>query len=283
MVPEKFSIPWTQYDPNDTHGGIPRGNPADWVAPDLGDNVDTVNADMHSIVLKLCQFGTSISMHPESDMQGLPPKDIVESCLMAASTIIEDVVDVTHTNASKFFSFTTATPPRQVFALTPIRFPVRSEFAKDFLHYVIGSVVQAAESNRNAVHKGLDPKGANIILGPLYAWKANVMKKHFGIEVPGEISSRELSAMYDSLPFTHPGYPDEDESVADAQSVRDALTGRDVLAWLPTEAEWSKFAQIQERRFEPSNIYQPEGRRPTSEDNVPENPVPTGTSTAGQP
>jgi hypothetical protein len=278
-MPTKFTKPWPDIDPSLRHGSIPGETAEGWVGPDLGDNLMTTNRDTHRIVYSLSQIATAISMNPEADMQGFPGRRLVEESLMAAATFVEMVVDVTHTHATKFFAFTHAVPPTSVFKVTPIRYPVRSQFADDFLHYTIGTIIELAETNRNAAHQGLDPKASNIILEALWTWKAQVMKFWFDKEVSGEISSRELADLYAGKIRAVPSYPDETSETPEAAAVSDALTGVDVLAWLPTEADWTKFAELQERRYKAEVTFQPEDTRQTTEDVLPPggvNPVSTG-------
>lgn len=283
MMPTKFTKDWEQIDPELRHGGIPGQTIDGWVGPDLGDNLTTTNRDTHRIVYSLSQIATAISMNAESDMQGFPGRRLVEETLMAAATFVEMVVDVTHTHATKFFAFTHAVPPTSVFKITPIRYPVRCQFADDFLHYAIGTIIELAETNRNAAHQGLDPKASNIILEGLWTWKAQVMKFWFDKEVSGEISSRELADLYAGITRAVPSYPDQTSETPDSAGVDKALTGIDVLAWLPTPADWTKFAELQERRYKPEVIFQPEDTRQTTEDALPPGGVEpaAGTSTGG--
>lgn len=265
-MPEKFVKPWSEIDSSLRHGGIADELAVGWVGPDLNDNITTQNRDMAHLVYQLGQYATSISMHPEAEMEGFPGKRLVSESLDAMDTFTERVVDVTHTHASKFFAFTHAVPPVSMFRFTPVRFPVRNQFADDFLHYAIGTMIEIAESNRNSVHQGLDPSAANTIMEALWNWKATVMKFWFDKEVAGEISSRELNELYLGKLRPQPSYPDNSAETPAPDKVAEALTGLDVLAWVPTAADWTKFAELHERRYTPERAFQPEGARPTTED-----------------
>ena len=278
MMPNKFYVPWSDIDPSLQHGGIAGELAEGWVGADLNDNVKTQNRDIHYLVYMLSQFATSISMHPEAELEGFPPKKLVDECFAAQSTMIERVVDVTHTHASKFFSFTHAVPPVSYFKLTPIRYPVRNRFAEDFLHYAIGTLVELAETNRNSVHQGLDNNAANIVVEALWNWKATQMKFWFDIEVAGEISSRELEALYTGVYRPHPSYPDETSARPSDAETSEALSGVDVLEWLPSASDWTKFAELHTRRYVPERALQPEGARPVTEDILPENGTTSGDS-----
>ena len=265
-MPEKFTIPWVQVDPTLRHGGIPDELAVGWVGPDLNDNTQTQNRDAAYLVYMLGQFATSISMHPEADAEGFPGKRLVEEALSAMDTFTERLVDVTHTHSTKFFSFTHAVPPVSQFRFTPIRYPVRNAFADDFLHYAIGTMVEIAENNRNALHQGFDPNASNILLEAMWNWKATVMKFWFDKEVAGEISSRELNELYEGVSRPQPSYPDVTSDTPSESDTAEALAGLDVLAWVPTASDWTKFAELHSRRYTPERAFQPEGARPTTED-----------------
>jgi hypothetical protein len=278
-LPTKFTKPWSEIDPAMRHGGIPGGLEAGWVGADLTDNLSTTNKDISSAVYWLSQALTAVSMNPEADAQGMPGKRLVDQCLRVSRTFTEIIVDCTHTHASKFFAFTHAIPPASMFKITPIRYPVRSIFAEEFLHYGIGTLIELAENNRNAVHKGLDSQASNIILEATYAWKASVMKYWFDKEVAGEISTQELENLYSSLNRSVPSYPDETAETPAPGDVAMELSGLDVLAFVPTDSDWTKFAELRNRRFEPEAIFQPEETRQATEDMLPAggvNPQSTG-------
>lgn len=278
-MPTKFYKPWNEIDPSLQHGGIPGELAAGWVGADLGDNRTTTNKDMHNITYWLSQALTAVSMNPEADAQGMPGRRLVEQCLKVAETFTEMVVDVTHSHASKFFAFTHAIPPTNTFKITPIRYPVRSLFAEEFLHYGIGTLVELVENNRNALHKGLDSQASNIILEATWTWKAGVMKYWFDKEVAGEISTMELEELYRGIRRSVPSYPDETGDTPEEGAVAQMLAGLDVLAWVPQPADWTKFAELRNRRFEPEAIFQPEATRQSTEDVVPPggiNPVSVG-------
>lgn len=266
VMPTQFYVPWAQVDPDLKHGGIPDELAVGWVAPDLGDNKFTTNRDIQNITWMLSQVAASISMHPEAESEAFPGRRLVEEAIKGMDTITERVVDVTHTHATKFFSFTHAVPPVSAFKLNAIRYPVRNQFADDFIHYCIGTMVELAENNRNAVHQGLDPTAANIIMEPLYNWKATVMKYWFDKEVAGEISAEELNTLYAGIGKPKPSYPDTTAETPSEADTAAALTGLDVLAWFPTASDWTKFAELQVRRYTPERVLQPEGARQTTED-----------------
>jgi hypothetical protein len=248
-LPTKFTKPWSAVDPSMQHGGIPGGLSEGWVGADLTDNLSTTNKDIHSTVYWLSQALTAVSMNPEADAQGMPGKRLVEQCLSVARTFTEMVVDCTHTHASKFFAFTHAIPPSNMFKITPIRYPVRSIFAEEFLHYGIGTLIELAENNRNAVHKGLDSQASNVILEATYTWKAGVMKYWFDKEVAGEISTAELENLYMGLTRSVPSYPDVTAETPETGDVAEALSGLDVLAFVPTNADWTKVRRIAQPSF----------------------------------
>ena len=256
-----------------------------FVGPDLGDNPITKNADIISIFNAVRNVTASISMSPEGMKQGYPGRRIVEESLRGMNTILEKIVDVTHTDATRFFEWMHAIPPNLTFPLAPIRFPLRQEFATQFVHYGLGLLVEVAELNRNANHAGLDPQSADVLVAPLYNWKATVMKYYFDLEVAGEISRQEMQELFDGKyrpgPTVSP--PDDSAERPDATALSEKMSGIDVVQWYPSDADWSNFGRLADERYVPERIMQPEGALSTTEDVAYEHTVRStdGTSTIG--
>ena len=267
-MPTKFYRPWADIDPDLKHGGIDGELAPYFVGPDLNDNSTTKNPDQLRIFMEVQAVGQSISMAPESMKQGAPGRRIVEEALKGINTVFERVVDVTHTDATRFFEWCHAIPPNLGFALAPIRFPLRQEFANQFVHYCIGTLVETAELNRNANHAGLDPNSAEKLIAPLYNWKANVMKYYFDLEVAGELSRAEMNDLFEGKyrpgPTVSP--PDQTAERPDKAALEEALSGADVMQWFPSDADWANFARLASERYVPERIYQPEGSLATTED-----------------
>ena len=264
-MPKKYYVPWSDIDPALRHGGI-SDELGGFVAPDLGDNPSSSNRTLVGLFRHFNQAVASISMHPISDKEGFPDKALVDESLKAVQTFMEMVITSTHSHASKFFSNTHAIPPVEHFQLNAIRFPLRSQFAADFVFYGLGTLVEIAENNRNSAHKGIDPDCAETLLAGMYDWKAEQMKFWFGKEVAGEISDREMAEMYEAVTTPNPFYPDITAETPDDEDVEDALTGVDVMKWLPTKADWTMFDQLRRRRYKPERVFQPEAVRHTTED-----------------
>lgn len=268
MLKEQFYVPWQDIDPNLTDGGIPGELAPYYVAPDLGDNPSSKNTDMIMIFNTTRDVVQSISMHPEAMKEGQPNRRIVEESLRGINAILERIIDVTHTDATNFFNWVHAIPPRLVFTQAPIRFPLRCSFANQFVHYGLGTLVETAELNRNCIHGGLDPQSADALIAPMYAWKAGVMKFYFDLEVAGEISRAELNELFEGKfrpgPIVSP--PDADADRPDSAKTSEALSGKDVMQWYPTTEDWAVFAKLNQERYTPERIYQPEGAISTTED-----------------
>lgn len=281
MMPEKFYLPWGEIDPSLMDGGIPGELAANFVGPDLGDNPTTMNGDMVSVFNEIRNATQSISMSPEAMKQGTPGRRIVEEGLRALNSIFEKIVDVTHTNATRFHEWNHAVPPNLSFALAPIRFPLRQEFANEFVHFGLGSMVETAEMNRNANHSGIDPNSAEKIIAPFYYWKSKIMKYYFDLEVAGEVSVDELEVLFEGKyrPGPTVSLPDDSAERPDGADMTEALTGTDVLQWYPSREDWAVFARLSKERYVPERIFQPEGSLATTEDVAPHVKVTSG----GQP
>lgn len=275
MMKERFYIPFIEVDPSLLDGGIPGELAPYYVAPDLGDNPTSKNADIVSVFNVARDVIQSISMHPESMKQGQPNRRIVEESLAGINAIFEKIMDNTHTDATNFFNWVHAIPPNLSFPQAPIRFPLRNSFAHEFVHYGLGTLVEIAELNRNASHGGLDPQSADVLVAPLYAWKAKIMKFFFDLEVAGEISRTELNELFEGKyrpgPIVSP--PDDSAERPDEARLIEALNGKDVIQWAPTKLDWANFAKLNQERYTPERIFQPEGAISTTEDVVHEHTI----------
>lgn len=271
-MPTKFTKDWVLIDPELKHGGLADVVGPGWVGADVGDNPLSTNFDIVGLFNDLNRYLTSISMHPEADMDALPGNALVTQCLKAANTFFEDVADRTKTQATAMFSFVHAIPPVNRFQLTPIMYPVQCTFAMEFLHYGIGTLVSLAENSRNAAHKGLDPEAAHVVLSPLYAWKADVMKMWFNYEVENEISAKELASII-KVPRRILSTPDETDARPTAEDTSTVLAGQNVLNWVPDKTDLALFADIRASRYSPERIRQPETSRAVTEDALPNSPV----------
>lgn len=275
MMPEKFSLPWIEIDPELKHGGVDGELAPYFVGPELGDNSASLNQDMITIFAAVNKVGMSISMAPEAMSEAQPGRRVIEEALMGINDIFEKIIDVTHTDASKFFEWNHASPPRDDFGLQPLRYPLRNRLIHTFVHACIGLLIEVAELNRNGLHAGLDPQGANKLIAPLYKWKATVMKNLFDLEVQGEISMAEMIILFNGRyrpgPIVSP--PDETAEMPSQAEVEAALNGQDVMQWFPSDVNWATFGNLNMLRYIPERTLQPEGTLPTTEDVAPENAV----------
>ena len=269
-MPTKFVVPWTTIDTTGMNGGLANVVGEGWVAPDINDNPISTNFDIVGLFNDLMRYCTAVSMNVESDMDALPGNALVRECLRACNTFFEDVADRTKTQATAMFAFQHAIPPVNSFQLYPVMYPLNSTFAMEFLHYALGTLVSLAENNRNAAHKGLDPEAAHILLSPLYAWKADVMKIWFNYEVEDEISAKELAQLMSGVRARRVlSTPDETDERPDLESVAEASTGQNVLNWVPNASDWAFFADTRAARYSPERIRQPENSRAVTEDALP--------------
>ena len=266
-MPQKFWVPWSEVDPTMIHGGVP-GELTEFVAPDIGDNKTTKNVDQVRIFGVVRDIAQSISMSPEAMKEGEPRRRIVEECLKATNDILEKALDRSSSSSTRTFEWCHAVPPAVGFALSPIRFPLRQDFANEFVHYMIGTLVEIAELNCNANHAGLGINDVSKIIAPVYQWKANVIKHYFDLEVAGEISNAELDELFAPVKRPGPTVSPSDQSapLPDSMAVQEALSGIDVIQWYPTDDNWAVFGNLDRNRYVPERVYQPEGAYPTTED-----------------
>ena len=274
-IPQKFHKPWVEIDPSMTHGGVP-GELGEFVGPDLGDNPRTKNQDMKTIFTAIMTTAASISMAPEANKEGPPGRNIVEETLRALNFIFERVLDRTRTLSTSTFEWCHATPPYEYLMLRPVRYPLRQTFADQVIHYLLGTLVEVAEMNRNANHSSLDPNTAERVLAPLYHLKALIAKDYFDKEVSGEISLQEMIQMMVGVKNVGPVIvpSGESQNLASAEDVEDAMSGIDLLQWYPNQQEWTTFGEKMVQMYHPERVWQPEGAYPTTEDVASENTIP---------
>ena len=274
-VPQNFFQPWSEVDPDGAHGGVP-GALANFVAPRLGDNPTTKNVDMLTIFAAVRDTAASISMAPTANAEGPPGRPLVEEVLRGLNLSIERILDRTQVASSGYFEWRHATPPCDTFTLRPIRYPLRSEFARRAVFFFLGTLVEVAENSANARHTGLDPSQARDLLGGLLSLKASIAKDWFDKEVEGEITLDELNTMFAGVERPGPTIVPAGESqpTPSDQAVTDALSGISLIQWYPTEGEWQVFGRKHTEQYKPERIWQPEGAIGTTEDVAPEDPTP---------
>ena len=271
-VPQRFYVPWADIDPTGLDGGIP-GELGEFVGPDLGDNTRTLNRDILRVFSDVRDVAASISMHPEADMQGEPSRSLIEEILKGGDLVLERIFDRTRTQATRNFLWHHATPPYEPFMLSPVRYPVRSEFALNVLYYYIGAMVEVAELNANARHTSIDPATAAAMVGPFYQIKAMIMKDYFDVEVANEISMVEMESLFSGQ--LQPVLVETGSSGKRAEaSAGESLQGANVVMWAPNQEDWVYYAKRQQERYVPERIQQPEAKKVTTEDVAPAHPRP---------
>ena len=257
-----------------TDGGIP-GELTEFVGPDLGDNPRTKNQDIKTIFTAIMTTAASISMAPEANKEGPPGRNIVEEVLRALNFIFERILDRTQTLSTSTFEWCHATPPYEYLMLRPVRYPLRQTFADQTIHYLLGTLVETAEMNRNANHSSLDPNTAERIMAPLYHLKSLIAKDYFDVEVSNEVSLQEMIAMMTGVkkigPVVVPS--GESQNLVDDTKLADALSGIDLLQWYPDGKNWVTFGEKMVTMYHAERIWQPEGAYPTTEDVASENTV----------
>ena len=273
-IPQKFHKPWVEIDPAMTHGGV-AGELTEFVGPDLNDNPRTKNQDIKTIFTAIMTTAASISMAPEANKEGPPQRNIVEEVLRALNFVMERVLDRTQTMSTSTFEWCHATPPYEYLMLRPVRYPLRQTFADQTVHYLLGTLVEIAEMNRNANHSMLDPNTAERMLAPLYHLKSLIAKDYFDVEVSGEISLQEMIAIMSGVKKIGPTIvpSGESQNLATREDVTDALSGINLIQWYPNQENWATFGEKMVQMYHAERVWQPEGAYPTTEDVASENTI----------
>lgn len=278
MLPSKFHVPWVEIDPSLQHGGVAGELEGQFVGPALGDNSKTTNVDMYRVFRVANDISASLSMRPDANMEGPPVKNSVEEVLQAVNLYIERVRDRTTASSTKIFQWTHATPPYIDFKLRPVRYPLRNEFMHDVIFHWIGTQVEIAEMNANALHANVDPSSCVRMLVPILHMKANIIKDWFDKEVAGEVSVEEIAEMFVGITQPGPTIVPSDQTMPSPspEAVTIAMAGVDLVQWYPSAADWQVFGKKRDEMLKLERIWQPEGSRRTTEDVAPELPVKAG-------
>ncbi len=272
-VPSPFYVPWIEFDPSGSHGGI-EGELGDFVAPRLGDNTRTKNQDVRRAFRRVIDSAASISMNPDGEAEDLITRNAIEEILRAYNWCAEAILDRTSSVANKFFQWTHAQPSDDPFLIRPVKYPLRNPLVTEAVYFLLGTSVELAECNCNATHSKFTPQISAQCLSPLHHMKANIIRDYFDLEVAGEISIEELEEIsVGSEAIVDSG---KDAERPTAEAVASVLTGVEVLTWFPSDQDWAKFGEKEARRFSPQRILQPEGSSETTEDVAPQDPVAAG-------
>lgn len=279
-MPEKFYKPWEEIDPELKHGGIPGMLAGEYVGPDLTDNTKTRNRDMKYIFEVIRDCAASLSMRPCADAEGPPDYNTMEEVLKALNWFFERVLDRTIVLSSSSFEFTHAVPPTEYFMLRPIHYPLRNQFMDAVIFYMLGTMVEIAEANRNCNHSNLDPSTAVRVLAPCAHLKKNILKDFFDLEVRGEVTVEELEKMFKGIQQPGPVIVPAGESairpgMGESEGAREGIN---LFQWYPQANDWDVFGKKNTEMYKPERIWQPEGEITATEDIAPEQPTSAGGS-----
>ncbi|MCP4661025.1 MAG: hypothetical protein GY856_36955 [bacterium] len=256
------------------------------MAPMLGDNPGSCNSDMIQIFSVVRDCAANLSMAPGSDKEGPPNRRLLGEALRSVNWMAERIMDRVRAGCMSTWEWTHARPPRDLFKVRPIRFPLRSDFCQDAVFHWLGLMVEMAESNDNAAHSSLTASTGARLLGALLHLKANWMRDWFDLEVEGDISFGEQSALMSGVAMPGPVIVPTGEQMSrpDIESITTALAGTPVFQWFPTEQDWLVFGKKYDELVKMERIWQPEGARMTTEDVAPETaPAHPGGLPAGEP
>jgi hypothetical protein len=273
-VPQPFWVPWVDIDPSLRHGGIPGELEGQFVGPRFGDNPTTRNPDMKRMFTVLSDATAAISMTPGAEVEGEPSRNDVDLIFRATNKCFERLADRITTSANTIFQWDHATPPSDRFRVRPVRFPLRNSIIHDVVFMFLGTMGQCAEGNANALHSSIDPRTGRMIFRPLWKIKAQLMKDYFDKEVAGELSPEEMTELFREIENAPPAVTDPGTTATkpSKEAVTEALTGVDVMKWMPDEPDWALFGQKVDSIFEAASLFQPEGAIGTTEDVAPDRP-----------
>tara|TARA_R100001530_G_scaffold42175_4_gene32124 strand:- start:336 stop:1289 length:954 start_codon:yes stop_codon:yes gene_type:complete len=204
-------------------------------------------------------------------------KDLVGACLDAINRVFALATSRVVTHANRLYSSTFGGPVPYQYMTIPIRWTGESPEALKYVMKFVETLYQIPQVRSNTIDNGLPSEHASIILQPLFALKADIMKHRFQLEVKGNVSPQELDALFrgsNLMPPLGSSFDDRRDSVADL-AVEDATAlanesaqtptleiseqirgGVDVWTWVPSNQNWDTFAELN-RRFEVDGPSQP--------------------------
>ena len=204
-------------------------------------------------------------------------KDLVGSTLSAINRCFTSVSARVVTHANQLYSSTFGGPLAYQYMQIPIRWTGESPEALKYVLKFVEALYQIPQVRSNTIDNGLPSEHAAIIMQPLFALKAEIMKLRFRKEVQGDVSPQELDAIFRGSnlqpPLRHSFDDHRDSSSITAsedaaamldesaksptvETAEQAMSGLDVWTWVPSQADWITFGEIA-RRMEMDGPQQP--------------------------
>jgi len=228
----------------------------------------TSNDDLWQIWDLACQEAQTLSAI-NSALQPELTKDLVQSALKACDRVFAEVNARIVTHSTRVFSSVYGGPIPFDYLDYSIRWPGESRWAMGFVMPFVSALFQIPQVPSNRLDHGILDNHANIILRPLFDLKADIMRKHFGMEIQGEVSPDELDAMFRESNLSPPlntTLDDERDSGAtlaaeDARAMGDesavtptkaaaelARIGHSPWTFVPEQRHWDTFNELLRRR-----------------------------------
>lgn len=255
-----------QYVPY-TQSIAPQLPPGDYLAVDTLDRHQTSNNACWNLWDVINGEAQTFSARP-STLQPVITKDLLRDAIEAINRCFVHTTDRVVTRANRTFTDTFGGPAPYSFEPYPIRWAGENREALQIILSFVSAAYQIPQVRSNHLDNGIIDSHAKIIIEPLFALKADLMKRFFQIEPKGEISPDELDAIFRDGGIRPPldvSLTDTRDTPADlaAEDAR-ALTnesslkptpetlaavqdGIDVWKWVPTTANYVTAAEVLRR------------------------------------
>ena len=194
--------------------------------------------------------------------------DVVAGAINGINRIFAATNAMVISRANRMFSDTFGGPATYSYESYAIRWPGEQRFAMTVALDFVSAAYQLIHVRSNCVDNGLLEEHAITVLRPLFMRKMSIMRSLFGMEVKGDISPNELTAIFrgsnvtppltssfddlrdlsaeyaaeDSQALTNESAPTPDEATMVA-----ITSGVEVWTWVPTSANWATFGEILRR------------------------------------
>lgn len=252
--------------------------PGDYLAVDTLDRQLTSNQACWNLWDVINGEAQTLSARP-SALQPVITKDLLRDAIEAINRCFVQTTDRVVTRANRTFTDTFGGPAPYSFEPYPIRWAGENREALQIILSFVSAAYQIPQVRSNHLDNGIIDSHAKIIVEPLFALKADLMKRFFQIEPKGEISPDELDAIFRdggirpplAVSLTDTRDTPADLAAEDARALTDESSrkptpetlarvqdGQDVWKWVPTTANYLTAAEVL-RRLEVSGPSQ----RPT--------------------
>jgi len=250
---QPFHVPYTG-----TIGPDMPGHASDFVIANIGEHKVTNNSDLWLLIDRVQAEAQSLGNSP-AFVQPIVDPQFIRDTLLAIDRVRAMAVGMLISQASGFFTRRFGGPSQKAHALAPIMYPGVNRIGAVVVESFLCSLHQAPRVNSNMFDQGLLSEDCATVLHSLISAKGRIMRQLFQKELAGELSPAELTALFEGSTLQPPSQrptgaaalANETVPAPDAAQLTEALSGVDVVTWVPTDGDWAICATVLKRMTPP--------------------------------